>query len=87
MRSELEEALRPLGVAVRLPTDEEARSSDGWIGESAAWAPLGKPLVSIAGGFPLHHAPEDLPHVATTPELLEASYEASLGAARLLASL
>mgnify|MGYP000745877046 CR=1 FL=1 len=86
-RSELEEALRPLGVAVRLPTDEEARSPDGWIGESAAWAPLGKPLVSIAGGFPLHHAPEDLPHVATNPALLEASYEASLGAARLLASL
>ncbi len=87
MRGRLKEALSPLGVPVRLPSDEEARSPEGWIGESAAWAPLGKPLVSIAGGFPLHHAPEDLPEVATTPELLQASYDAALSAALVLARL
>jgi hypothetical protein len=86
-RDDLERALASLGLTVRLPDDEEARRPETWIGESQLWAPLGRPLVSIAGGFPLHHAPEDLPHLATTPELLDASYGAALAAAELLAKI
>ena len=86
-RASLERALAPLGVTVRLPSDDEAAQPSGWIGESARWAPLGRPLVSIAGGFPLHHAPEDVPTLATTPELLRESYEVALNAAEVLASV
>lgn len=86
-REALRSALAPLGVDVRLPSDEEATNPRGWIGESVVWAPLGRALVSIAGGFPLHHAPEDLPRLATTPSLLRQSYEAALAATRVLATV
>jgi hypothetical protein len=72
---------------VRCETFEFQRYDARWsvgVGESRLWAPLGKPLISIAGGFPVQHAPEDLPRLATTPELLESSYRATLAAARLL---
>jgi hypothetical protein len=83
--AELADALAPLGVAVRVPSREDAVDPRGWVGESRTWAPLARPLVSIAGGFPLHHAPDDVPALATTPALLEESYAAALAAARLLA--
>ena len=83
-RGDLEAALAPLGADLRLPTDDEAARPGTWLGEAAVWAPLGRPLVSIAGGFPLHHVPTDVPRLATTPELLEASLQASLRAADVL---
>jgi hypothetical protein len=83
-RDELRRALAPLGVEVRLPDDDQAASPDGWVGESRAWSALRRPLVSIAGWFPLHHAPEDVPHLATSPELLQSAYSAAVAAAHIL---
>lgn len=84
----LRAALEPLGNARfpdGLPDPTVPADRNGWIGESSVWARHGRPLVSIAGGFPLHHAPEDVPELATTPALLAQAYEAALAAARLLA--
>ncbi|HZU71331.1 MAG TPA: hypothetical protein VE990_01045 [Acidimicrobiales bacterium] len=86
-REALGEALSPLGVEVRLPDDEAARRADSWLGEASVWAPLGRPLVSIAGGFPLHHVPLDLPPLATNEQLLEESFAAASAAARVLGAV
>jgi hypothetical protein len=73
---------KPVFVAVEAHADP-----DCWRGESRAWCQLGKPLISMAGGFPLFHTPADLPARATTPALLERSFEVALEACRVLAHL
>ena len=42
------------------------------------------PVYFPAGRFALFHTPEDLPERATTPDLLERVYHATLEAARIL---
>ncbi len=42
-----------------------------WVGESELWAPFNYPMISIAGTSETFHTPEDLPHNATTGELLD----------------
>jgi hypothetical protein len=58
-----------------------------FLGEGQIWdAALDPdvPLLSMAGSFPLFHTPEDLPELATSPELLETVYGALEEAAILL---
>jgi len=90
-RDALAEALAPFGDHVRLHDRLPAKGDDpgvaGWIGESTLWAMHGRPVVSIAGGFPLHHAPEDVPELATSPALLAESYDVALQAARVLSTV
>lgn len=43
----------------------------GWRGEAGLWAARGLPMLSISGGSPYFHSPEDLPHLSTTPALLD----------------
>jgi hypothetical protein len=82
----LTEAFAPLGKTPTFIPDAEHRRPDAWVGEGRAWCTLDRPLVSIAGGFPLFHTPDDMPERATTPALLERSYAAALAAARVLAT-
>ena len=84
-RDELACHVERLGARPILPeTAAEAARPESWLGEARGWAPLGVPLLSIAGGFPMFHAPEDLPAVATTPALLAHVAGALSDAARLL---
>lgn len=53
-------------------------------GEGAVWnQALGPsvPLLSLAGNFREFHSPDDLPHVTTSPEVLEQAYNAVRAAA------
>ena len=52
-------------------------------GEGGEWIRLGMPLLSFLGGFPLFHAPEDLPQNATSPELLNVVCEAVVEASHI----
>lgn len=81
----LTDVFAPLGkTPVFIPDADRARP-DSWVGEGRAWCTLERPLLSMAGGFPLFHSPEDVPELATTPALLERVYHAALWAARLIA--
>lgn len=51
----------------------------GWRGEAALWAPHDLPLLSVAGGSPYFHSPEDLPHLSTTPSLIHTMATALTG--------
>jgi hypothetical protein len=68
-------------VAIR---DEERTRPESWFGESRVWCTLDRPLISVAGGFPLFHTPEDVPERVTTPALLERVYHAVVAAARIV---
>jgi hypothetical protein len=79
-------AFAPLGQAPLVVADAEHARPESWVGEARAWSTLDRPLLSMAGGFPLFHTPEDVPERATTPALLERVYHAALGAARIVAT-
>ena len=82
----LTDVFAPLGkTPVFIPDADRARP-DSWVGEGRAWCTLERPLISMAGHFPLFHTPEDVPEHATTPALLERVYHAALAAARLIAN-
>ncbi len=78
-------AFAPLGKTPLAVADADRARPDAWVGEARAWCTLGRPLVSMAGGFPLFHTPEDVPERATTPALLERVYHAVLDATRVVA--
>jgi hypothetical protein len=73
-----------LGRAPMLLGEGSLGHAQGWVGEARVWRTLGRPLISMAGPFPLFHTPEDIAASATTPALLEAVYQGALRAARLL---
>jgi hypothetical protein len=52
-------------------------------GEAKDWLPFGKPIFSVVGGFPLFHTPDDLPERATSPTLLDITYNAVSQAVQL----
>lgn len=76
-------ALEPLGVRPVVPTDP--RDPDTWVGESKCWATQGRSMLSIAGQSRYFHTADDLPDVATTPQLLEQALDAIGDAATALA--
>jgi len=80
------DAFHILGKQVLDVPEERHTDPAAWVGEATVWCRWGAPMVSIAGGFPLFHSPEDVPERATTPELLAASFTATLAAARALAT-
>jgi hypothetical protein len=82
------EAFKHLKTPVRCFNDEQAAQRESWIGEAAGWYELKVPLISMAGGkgSRLHHAPEDIPELATTPDILAALFQGALSAAKLLIS-
>jgi len=75
----------PLGKTFIVIPGAERSRPESWFGESRVWCTLDRPLISMAGGFPLFHTPEDVPAQATTPALLERVYHAAVGAARIIA--
>ena len=77
-------AFEALGKTPVVIADAEHARPDSWVGEARVWCTLDRPLISMAGGLPLFHTPEDVPERATTPALLERSYHAALAAARML---
>jgi hypothetical protein len=50
----------PLGKTPVVIPDAERARPESWVGEARAWCTLDRPLISIAGGFPLFHTPEDV---------------------------
>ena len=78
-------AFAPLGKTPIVVADDAHARPESWIGEARVWCTLDRPLISMAGGFPLFHTAEDVPERATTPALLERVYEAALAAARIVA--
>ena len=78
-------ALAPLGKPLIVVDDAARARPESWIGEARVWCTLDRPLISMAGGFPLFHTPEDLPQRSTTPALLERVYDAAIAAARVVA--
>jgi hypothetical protein len=78
-------ALAPLGKTPIVVDDAERARPESWPGEARVWCTLDRPLISMAGGFPLYHTPEDVPERATTPALLERVYHAVVAAARIIA--
>jgi len=78
-------AFAPLGKVPVALTDADRARPEAWVGEARAWCTLGRPLLSMAGGFPLFHTPEDVPELATTPALLDAVSRAMLDATRVVA--
>ena len=86
-----------IGAHHRTGTGEDARTLDWFEGRlrvfgatserqpSRAWCTLGRPLLSMAGGFPLFHTPEDVPERATTPALLERVHHAVFAAVHAMA--
>jgi hypothetical protein len=85
VNTELAAAFNPLGKTFIAIPDAERTRPESWFGESGVWCTLDRPLISIAGGFPLFHTPEDVPTHVTTPVLLEHVYHAVVGAARIIA--
>jgi hypothetical protein len=79
-------AFAPLGKTPVAIADADRARPEAWVGEARAWCSLGRPLLSMAGGFPLFHTPEDVPERATTPALLERAYRAVLDATRVVAT-
>ena len=84
--TELATALAPLGKTPIMIEDSARAHPDSWVGEARAWCTLDRPLISMAGGFPLFHTPDDVPERATTPELLERVYHSAVALARILAT-
>jgi hypothetical protein len=78
-------AFAPLGKTPIVVADAERARPESWIGEARIWCTLDRALISMAGGFPLFHTPEDVPERVTTPALLERVYHAALAAARIVA--
>jgi len=78
-------AFAPLGKTPIVVPDAARARPESWIGEARVWCTLDRPLISMAGGFPLFHTPEDVPERATTPSLLERVYHAAVAAARIIA--
>jgi len=83
--SALAEVFAPLGKVPLVIGDAEGRRPESWVGEARVWCALGRPLLSMAGGFSLFHTPEDVAEHATAPDLLERVYEATVRAARVVA--
>ena len=81
----LAEAFAPLGKVPLVLDDAAGARPDSWVGEGRAWCTLGRPLLSMAGGFSLFHTPEDVAERATAPDLLERVYQAVVQAARVVA--
>jgi hypothetical protein len=79
-------AFAPLGKTPVAIADADRARPEAWVGEARAWCTLGRPLLSMAGGFPLFHTPEDVPERATAPALLERVYRAVLDATRVVAT-
>jgi hypothetical protein len=79
-------AFAPLARPFIVIPEEERARPESWIGESRVWCTLGRPLISMAGGFPLFHTPEDVPADATSPALLERVRDVAVAAARIAAS-
>lgn len=82
----LADAFAPLGKAPVIIPDAERARAESWVGEARVWCTLDRPLLSMAGRFPLFHTPEDLPERATSPELLERVHHAVVAASRLVAA-
>ena len=61
-------------------------SEVGWRGEAQQWSAYRVPMVSVAGGSPLFHTPQDLLPAATTPALLARVRDGLLPAAAALAA-
>src|SRR5262245_5513272 len=78
-------AFAPLGKVPQAIPDAERTRPESWVGEARAWCALGRPLLSMAGGFPLFHTPEDVPERATSPALLGRVHDAVLDAVRVVA--
>jgi hypothetical protein len=78
-------AFAPLGKQPIVVAAPEHTSPEAWVGEARVWCTLDRPLLSMAGRFPLFHTPEDVPEHATTPALLERVYHATIEAARVIA--
>ncbi len=78
------EAFATVGIETIAP--ERPTEPDEWVGESMNWARFGRPMISLVGGFPLFHAPEDTPERATTPTLLASVADAVDEAIRQLVS-
>jgi hypothetical protein len=73
--------------AILAPASLSVKSNPQQVGgEAGDWVPFGKPLLSVVGGFPLFHTPDDLPQRATSPTLLEITYTAVSQAALLFLS-
>ena len=53
-----------------------------WVGEGRWLREWNRPIVSIAGHFPLFHTPRDLPEQSTTPSLLTTVYSGLLALIR-----
>ena len=71
------------GEFTAVPT-ERRRDAGAWVGEAVTWAPLDRPLVSVAGSFPLFHTRGDTPARATTPALLRDALDAVLRTGSIL---
>jgi hypothetical protein len=84
--AQLATALAPLGKIPIVIDDAMRADPDAWVGESRAWCTLDRPLISVAGGFPLFHTPEDVADRATSPALLERVSHAALAMAHVLAA-
>ena len=78
-------AFAPIGKTPILVDSAARTHPESWVGEGRVWCTLDRPLISMAGGFPLFHTPEDVPEHATTPGLLERVYHAAVAAARTIA--
>jgi hypothetical protein len=73
---ELIEAFGPLEIAPQLVPAKEATDPDRWIGEAREWCRLGVPLVSVTGHHRYMHTRNDLPELATSPDLLAVAADA-----------
>jgi hypothetical protein len=57
---------------------QHAGDPSTWVGEGRWLREWNRPIVSIAGHFPLFHTPRDLPEQSTTPSLLATVYDGLL---------
>lgn len=76
------------GLAADLATARFGQAAK-FPGEGAVWNQLlgpSVPLLSLAGNFRQFHTPDDLPHLTTSPEVLEKAYHAVRAGTRDLLS-
>jgi hypothetical protein len=83
-RPKLAETFAHISHPVEVVPDGDARQPQRWRGEARHWCTVGVPLISMVGSSSLHHTPEDVPELATSPSLLAAACEGAVRAARLL---
>jgi len=78
------EPLARLKAAVADAAFSTARDPASWLGEGQVLKRLSSPMLSFLGGFPLFHTSDDLPELATSPELLVRARAGVLGGSRVL---